>query len=56
MVHVEKKYETSFWVCDECGFGYEQREIAEMCEGHCQSNGVCSLVITKKAVLMPTYV
>ena len=55
MVHVEKKHKAIFFVCDECGFGYKQRETAKMCEDYCKEHGVCSIGITKKAVLMLTY-
>ena len=53
LVHIEKKSNIHYYVCDHCGFGYLDNETAKECERYCKSYGISSFVLTKKAVLMP---
>ncbi|RMD65745.1 hypothetical protein D6817_05490 [Candidatus Pacearchaeota archaeon] len=38
------------WQCEECGFHYETRDLAEKCEAWCKEHRSCSMEITKHAV------
>jgi hypothetical protein len=41
------------FLCEECGFGYADRETAKKCEDWCRKTRSCSLEITEKAVYHP---
>jgi hypothetical protein len=41
------------FTCDVCGFGYELKMDAEMCEKWCSETGTCSIEITSRAVYYP---
>jgi len=41
---------STFYVCDECGFAYKERELAEKCQLWCQQHQSCNLEITQYAV------
>ena len=41
------------FLCDVCGFGYKEREIADECEDYCTAYNSCSIEITAKAVYVP---
>lgn len=51
----EKKVDgKTIFVCDICGLGYLNREIAQKCEDWCGKNpGTCNLQISQKAVYSP---
>lgn len=36
--------------CEECGFHFEEKDLAEKCESYCRDKGVCSSEITKNAL------
>ncbi len=36
--------------CEECGFGYADKETARKCEDWCAAHGACSMEITKLAI------
>lgn len=38
------------FLCGECGFAYETRELAQKCQDWCREHHSCSLDITKYAV------
>ncbi len=38
------------YVCEECGFAYEEKIWAEKCEKFCSKHHACSLEITSHAV------
>jgi len=40
----------ALYFCEECGFGYADRETAQECEAWCSAHKSCSLEIIKKAV------
>jgi hypothetical protein len=42
------------YLCDVCGYGYEEQVTAEKCEAFCTENHACSLEITKDAVFKPS--
>lgn len=39
-----------FYVCEECGLKYRDRETAGRCEAWCREHGSCNLEIIKYAV------
>jgi rubrerythrin len=49
---VEKKGKTVY-LCEFCGFGYEDVDAAERCEEYCDTHGKFSQEITKKAIYKP---
>jgi hypothetical protein len=49
MVRVQDNGERSF-VCEICGFTYEDRFWAEKCQKYCAEHNACSLEITRHAV------
>jgi hypothetical protein len=36
--------------CEECGFHYEEKELAEKCEEFCREKGVCNFDITTESL------
>jgi len=46
---IQEKGKT-LYICSECGFGYDQKEMAEKCQSFCKEHNGCSLEITKHAV------
>lgn len=50
---VKKLEERDVFVCEECGFGYKDKETAEECENFCRTHNSCSMEITKNAVYIP---
>lgn len=40
----------AYYACEECGFAYETRELAQKCQNWCREHHSCSLEITKHAV------
>lgn len=34
------------YLCEECGFAYRERELAERCQAFCAEHGACNLEIT----------
>lgn len=50
MVKELKKSQKTLYVCEECGFAYEQREWAEKCQAWCQEHQSCNLEITQHGV------
>jgi len=53
MVNELKRKGQMVYLCELCGFGYEDMETAEQCEQYCDIHGGCSLEITRKAVYKP---
>lgn len=45
-----KKGNSAYYSCEECGFAYETRELAQKCEAWCSGHNSCSLEITKHAI------
>lgn len=39
-----------YFICESCGFKYEEREWAEKCQDWCSEHKSCSLEITRHAV------
>ena len=39
-----------FYVCEECGFAYKEKALAEKCESWCKKHHSCNIEITKNAV------
>lgn len=50
MVKEIKKNGKTLYICEECGFGYEQKEWAEKCQQWCQQYQSCNLEITQHAI------
>lgn len=46
---IEKKGKI-YYICEECGFAYESKDIAQKCEDWCKENHSCNIEITKSAV------
>jgi rubredoxin len=44
---------TRLFLCEICGYGYEDIETAEACESHCGTRGFASAEIRRKAVHIP---
>lgn len=51
MVKELKKAEKTFYLCEACGFGYKDMQIAKKCEDYCNEHNSCSIEFTKHAVL-----
>ena len=51
----EKKIgDKTVFLCDICGLGYSEKNIAQECEDYCRAHtGACSAEISKKAVYLP---
>ena len=50
MVREMKKKEGTFYICEACGFTYEEETWAKKCEDFCTKHHSCSLEITSHAV------
>ena len=50
MVKELKKKGKTLYVCEECGFAYEQKEWAEKCQRWCREHQSCNLEITQHSV------
>ncbi|MEK6838008.1 MAG: hypothetical protein AABX69_05125 [Nanoarchaeota archaeon] len=50
MVEEIKKGSKVYYTCEECGFAYETKGMAQKCQGWCREHHSCSLEITKHAV------
>ncbi len=53
MVRQEMFRGRPLYVCEQCGFGYYEKELAMKCEEFCKSMGACSPEITKYAARKP---
>jgi len=53
MVTEKTKDGKTLYLCDLCGLGYLNKEIAQKCEEWCRKTGTCSIEITEKAVYFP---
>ena len=50
MVKQQEQDKTRIYICEACGFGYKEKQLAQKCEDFCKKNNSCSLEITKYAV------
>ena len=50
MVKKLSKDNKILYICEECGFAYEQKEWAEKCQVWCHEHHACNLEITEHAV------
>lgn len=50
MVHPKKSDNRALFVCDACGFAYNDEKTAAACEAYCTVHNACSLEITREAV------
>lgn len=50
MVKSIKKKGKKYFQCEECGFYYKEKALAQKCEDFCGKNKSCSIEITKHAV------
>jgi predicted ATP-dependent serine protease len=50
MVREIKANGKTLYVCEACGFAYEQQEWAQKCQKWCEEHHSCNLDITKHAV------
>lgn len=50
MVKIIKKSGTTLYQCEECGFYYKTRNLAEKCENFCKKYKSCSIEITKHSI------
>ncbi|MBI2037888.1 MAG: hypothetical protein HYT15_03080 [Candidatus Magasanikbacteria bacterium] len=51
MVKEIRKNNRQLYQCEECGFFYSDRELAEKCQAWCKEHKSCNLDITKFAVV-----
>lgn len=49
-VVVVVKQKDNLFICEECGMGYNDKEISEKCENYCHKNKACNLELVKYAV------
>ena len=40
----------TLYICEACGFAYEQKERAQQCQAWCEEHNSCNLDITQHAV------
>jgi hypothetical protein len=50
MVKEVKTKEDTLFQCEECGFKYREREMAEKCQAWCAEHKSCNLEIISNAV------
>ena len=50
MVKELNKDDKAYYICEECGFAYEQKEWAEKCQQWCKQHQSCNLEITQHGV------
>jgi hypothetical protein len=50
MVREERRGCGKVYVCEGCGFAYEEKRWAERCEEYCAKHNACSLEIISHAV------
>ena len=50
MVHEKKKDDKTYYICDDCGFAYLEKQWAEKCETSCRETKTCNVEVTKHAV------
>lgn len=52
MVREEKeiKDDKKYFVCEICGFSYEENEWAQRCQNWCEEHNSCNMEITKRSV------
>ena len=53
MVEVVRLREDTVYLCELCGFGYDDLIMAEKCEQYCDIHGNYSHKITAQAILKP---
>ncbi len=44
------KKDKTYYLCDSCGFAYEERRLAAKCQAWCEMNNSCNMEITRRAV------
>lgn len=49
MVKETKENNKTYYICQECDFGYMDYKTAKECENYCEKHKSCSLEITKKS-------
>lgn len=49
MVTAKVKDSKRYYICDECGFAYEDKVWAEKCQDYCAKHHACSIDITRHA-------
>ncbi len=50
MVKELHKEDRVLYVCEACGFAYEEKEWAQKCQAWCEEHNSCHLEITQHAV------
>lgn len=50
MVKEEIKNNKKYFICEECGFTYKEKEWADKCQYWCKEKHSCNLEITKHRV------
>jgi rubrerythrin len=50
MVKKTKRNGQTLYICEQCGFAYEQKEWAEKCQKWCEEHHSCNLEIAQHAV------
>lgn len=50
MVKETEKNGKKYFVCGECNFAYEGKDLAKKCENWCREHHSCNVEITKHAV------
>jgi len=50
MVKVMKQKDKELYQCEECGFKYAERQLAEKCQAWCREHKSCNLEIIQYAI------
>lgn len=50
MVKIVKQDDKELHQCEECGFHYEDKKLAEKCEAWCTEHKSCNIEITAQAI------
>ena len=48
----EFKNSKKYFICEECGFAYNEKDWADKCENWCKEHKSCNIDITKHAVVL----
>jgi len=49
------KFRFDFFQCEECGFVYKDKGLAENCEAYCGKHHSCNMKITQKGIPIRDY-
>ncbi|MEK6983333.1 MAG: hypothetical protein AABX33_02070 [Nanoarchaeota archaeon] len=50
MVKQINETQAMYYICEECNFAYNEKEITKKCENWCRKHHSCNIEITKHAI------